>query len=100
MPCSEAVAPISAAQASPKGNQPVATKPMIASACQSPARMAMRVAPATRPRAASQSPATSAPMPKQAVSMARDSAPRPKLRSTKGGSSSCTLRSKTPIIAA
>jgi hypothetical protein len=100
MPCSEALAPISAAQSRPTENQSVAIKAAVARACHSPARMASRVAPCTRPRAASHSPATNAPMPKQAVSMARDSAPRWKCRSTRGGSISCTLRSNTPMIAA
>ena len=82
IPCTLAIAPISAAQSTPKGNQPVAAKPAVAPACSRIASTASRVVPASLPRAATISPETSAPTPKAAVSTASASAPPPKMRST------------------
>ncbi len=63
IPCTDPAAPISAPQSTASGNQPVTTKPVVATAWAATAQIASRVAPASRPRFATQRPETSAPTP-------------------------------------
>ena len=92
MPWIDPEAPISAPQSRPMAKLSVAAKAAVATAMAKPDQTASRVEPSIRPRFATHSPAIRDPMPMQAVSTASESAPRPKLRSTKGGRISCTPR--------